>query len=100
MEIFEFLKKTDPLKFLNKKLLSILKTIRYNPQSFSTEIRKILKKNDLDLSKSQFYRYINILVEYRLASKSKWLKREENFGYSYIITQKGIDVLDFLSENF
>ncbi|MBD3337472.1 MAG: hypothetical protein GF353_00090 [Candidatus Lokiarchaeota archaeon] len=59
-----------------------------------------LKENKLELKKSQFYRYIDILEGYKLIKKSKWKKNKKGFGYNFLITKKGNKVLNFLSSYF
>ncbi len=49
---------------------------------------------------SQLYRYINILEQYNLIIINSWKKSAEGIGYSYIITDSGTIVLDFLSKYF
>ena len=100
MEKFSFLGDPFIRKFLNELSLTILRIIKRNPNIYTSQVwNKIIKIGFLK-NKSQLYRYINILKQYNLIIINSWKKSAEGIGYSYLITNSGTDVLDFLSKYF
>ena len=100
MERFSFLGEPFITNFLNELSLTILRIIKRNPNIYTSYIWKKIIKFGMLKHNSQLYRYINILEQYNLIIINSWKKSAEGIGYSYIITDSGTDVLDFLSKYF
>ena len=100
MERFVFIGEPFVVKFLNELALTILRIIRRNPNIFTSDIWNKITNFKMLSHKSQLYRYINILEQYNLIIINSWKKSAEGIGYSYIITDSGTEVLDFLSIHF
>jgi len=97
---FEFVKPTIIKNFLTDIAFTILKVIKANSDSFPKELMIIVEENGMEIKKSQFYRYLNSLREYKLIETQGW-KRERKFsGYTYKITDDGIHFLRISSELF
>ena len=62
--------------FLSEKSITLLRIINEHRNIFSTEVLSLLEDYNLDLSKSQFYRYLTSLHYLNLISKTKWFKRK------------------------
>ena len=100
MERFSFLGAPFITNFLNEKSLTILRIIMKNPNIYTSHIWKKIINFGMLKHKSQLYRYITILEQYNLIKKNSWKKSAEAIGYSYLITDSGLYVLDFLSKYF
>ncbi len=94
---FTFINKLIIKSFLNEKCLTILRNISRNPNILTKDLIEILNENNFKLKKSKIYRYITCLIVFNLIINNGWIKMR---GYSYKITQRGVDVLDFFSEMF
>jgi len=95
------LEKDTPVKFfLNSKTIILLQILSMNSHIFSNFFLKKISENNLLIVKSQFYKYIDTLKEYHLIQVGSWKKTSNGTGYTYNITEKGVNVLNFLTNNF
>lgn len=83
---------------LNSNTLTILNIISENSKIYTKELMQILKEIEVNISKSQYYRYISGLKEYNLIQITWKNKSLEEKGYNYQITHDGLSVLNFFKE--
>ena len=95
-----FSQPTQVKYFVNKKALAILYVINNYSNYFAKSLLIKLREINVNISKSQIHRYIDSLDKYNLIKVSSWVISPEGNGYRYEITQKGINVLRFLSRMF
>ena len=75
--------------FLNKNSIAIIKALNQNKKLFSRDLLSNLKKKDILIKKSQFYRYLNTLNEINIIEIGKWEKNSTQTGYSYSLSPFG-----------
>lgn len=100
MSISYFEKNTLVKNFLNEKALTMLRILKTYKIIFSNIFLKELHESNIQIKKSQFYRYIDSLEKNNLIKVNSWVKKSSKIGCSYEITLQGIRVFDFLSLHF
>lgn len=87
------------VNFLNNIAIELLKIIRNQSQISSKLLRSIVTENNKTklMSKSTYYRYVDLLVKNGVVNKSKY--REKPGGYTYFISDKGNIFLQSLNQS-
>ena len=94
---FTFSKETEYTYFLNQKAMVILWIIRAKSDCYTNFLFEKLQETNIKLKRTQLYRYIDFLKSYELIIANDWTRSVKGNGYSYNITQKGLEVLKILS---